>query len=91
MTRGVSISIRIMSSIFCEISGLRKLIFYFEVNFPFGVGVLGERFIDSIFKVELFFPFEEVKNSLVVSYLISITPGLSCRLAHNDIILKFYY
>lgn len=87
-SRGVRI-VLLCGPILGEISGLREILIDLEVNFPLGAGV-PLRLVDSVFKVELFFAFEEFKDGLITVDRVSIHRSFACRITHNDINLIIF-
>lgn len=61
----------LVRTVFSEVPGLGKLLFKINVNFPFGLRSL-KRFVDCIFKIELLFSPEEVKNRFALAHRISV-------------------
>ncbi len=56
---------------------LRKLVFSIEINLLFGVGMMVQRFIDSIFEIVFLFAFEKIKQSLILGCHISVEVRLA--------------
>jgi hypothetical protein len=67
------------------VSSLRKIFINILINLLLGIGVMMQSFNDSIFKIVFLFSFQEIKESLIFTYNISVS--FPCWFAHiNGII-----